>query len=96
MRKSMWDGRIEDFEDGDIVIATCGRCGHQGYVPQEEVRKRVQKADPKNWHAVKSWTKVKDLKFHLRCTRCPVPLNSRPHHDIDIRVTNDSDRLRRK
>lgn len=95
MRRSLWDGRVEDFEAGDVIIATCARCGHQAYIPHEEIVKRVT-TDRRNWRGIFAWTKVKDLKDRLRCTRCPVPLNSRPHRDIEIRVTNDGDRVRRK
>jgi hypothetical protein len=95
MRKGMWEARVSDLEEGDVIVATCDRCRHQGYIRAEEIQKRVTK-DRSKWRAIFDYTRLLDLKMHLRCARCPVPLNSRPHHDIVIRVENDLDRRGRR
>lgn len=95
MRKCLWDGRISDLEPGDVIIATCDRCGHMAYIPQEVIQAKVT-GDYNRPTSIHHFSFVKELPRRLRCTRCPVPLNARPHREISIRVGNEGDRIRRK
>lgn len=95
MKKDRWEARVSDLEPGDRIEIMCDRCGHESTV-DAEVFIQAAKSDPKtaHWRAIMTYTRVLDLKGHVRCTRCPRPLNGRPHREYNIRVLSIRERKR--
>jgi hypothetical protein len=58
-RHPMYLLSVGDLFDGQSVLAHCVNCGHRGAVPVAVLRERCP-----------PYTRVRDLRYRLRCERC--------------------------
>lgn len=73
------------MEDGDVVQFWCVKCGHSGSIPARVFHEFAGRTGRK-WHRLWPDTPVRDLPLHVRCHRCPLLPNGRPHRDFDWHI----------
>jgi hypothetical protein len=68
--KPLYDYRLEDLREWHVVEVRCGGCGRRETIPH----RRLHRGRP-------AYTKLLDLQFKLKCTRC----GARQGHAISVR-----------